>query len=82
MPFRKGVSGNPGGAVPGRKQALAAELFKNDLPKALKVLREGLDDPDERYRIAENIIDRIYGKPSQAVDLAHSGNVTVVFKDK
>jgi hypothetical protein len=45
------------------------EMLKAATPKAIKTLIDCLDEPDGRVRIqaANSLLDRLYGKPSQAI---------------
>jgi hypothetical protein len=57
--FVPGASGNPGG----RPKGIAA-LARQHTDKAIQVLVEGMESPDERVKIAaaKEILDRGYGK--------------------
>ena len=65
----KGQSGNPGGRpkMPEDLKRAMQGLAEN----AIKVLREAMESDDLRARImaASHVLDRGYGKPTQAVDL-------------
>ena len=65
----KGQSGNPGGR-PKMPEDLKRAM-QGLAEDAIKVLREALSSDDERVRImaAGHVLDRGYGKPTQAVDL-------------
>ena len=65
----KGQSGNPGGR-PKMPEDLKRAM-QGLAEDAIKVLHEALSSDDERVRImaAGHVLDRGYGKPTQAVDL-------------
>lgn len=62
MTFKPGQSGNPGG----RPKGLAARARELG-DRALDVIREGLDDPDPKVKLAaaKEVFDRGWGKPVQ-----------------
>ena len=70
-PFPKGKSGNPGGRpkIPDEVKA----ILKLQAPNALQKLLTLMESSDERiaFSAASAILDRAWGKPSQAVE--HSG---------
>jgi hypothetical protein len=86
-PFPKGVSGNPHGRRPipaDIKQALL-EL----VPDAIEVLRKMVKADKVNAlsgKAAENVLDRVYGKPAQGIE--HSGpgggvlRIEVVYTNK
>lgn len=45
------------------------------MPRAVQVIRECLEDPDERLAAAREILDRVYGKAPLAIDMHHTGQV-------
>jgi hypothetical protein len=55
------------------------ELLKAATPRAIKALIDCLDDPDGRTRIqaANSLLDRLYGKPSQAITDDEGGPLRV-----
>lgn len=69
MPFKKGQSGNPGGR-PKMPEDLKRAM-QGLAEDAIKVLQEAMQSDDLRARIlaAAHVLDRGYGKPTQAVDL-------------
>ena len=70
-PFQKGQSGNPGG----RKKIPddIKEMLNAATPDAYKLLCETINNEKEktelRVRCAEIVLDRVYGKPKQSVDV-------------
>lgn len=76
--FLPGVSGNPKG-VSGDLRARINEvsaLAQRLGPKIIKILFDIADNPEEpamaRVVAGNSIMDRAYGKPTQAVDLSNS----------
>ena len=71
-PFPRGVSPNPGGR-PRSTEAneLIRELFKEKGGAAVKRLYELCADKDPRIALAaiDKVLDRVLGKPSQAMDI-------------
>ena len=70
-PFKKGVSGNPGG------RPKTPEWFKEHTPEALKKILELLSSRDEKiaFQAAQLILAYSLGKPMQSVE--HSGALTL-----
>lgn len=83
MPFKEGQSGNPGGRPKGDKQ------FREALQTAIK-RTDG--DKTQLARIAEALVvkaisgdvpainaiaDRLDGKPNQALEVTHDGEITL-----
>lgn len=70
-PFAEGQSGNPGGRPKALKevQALAGRYTKRAIVALAKILKES---PDDKARIAaaEALLNRAWGKPSQAVEVS------------
>lgn len=68
IPWKPGQSGNPTGRPP-LPPELKAKL-RDLAPKAVQRLGEMLDDDDPRIRgmASQAILDRLYGKPTQAVE--------------
>lgn len=70
-PFKKGQSGNPSGRpkIPDDIKA----MLKGATPDACRLLCETINNPNEktelRVKCAEIVLDRVYGKPQQSVDL-------------
>lgn len=69
MVWQAGKSGNPGGRK--KLDPVAKEMFSPLLPEALKAVKIGLasDDEDLRLRAASMVLDRVFGKPAQGVEL-------------
>ena len=70
MPFKKGQSGNPGGRP--KEVAEVRELAKEHGSAAIERLVELMASDNERTAVAacEAILNRGYGRPPQAVNLA------------
>jgi hypothetical protein len=70
--FQKGVSGNPGGRPKIENAAEMREALQLLAPRAIEVLGEIMDSeesaPSARLAAAQAILDRCYGKPTQAID--------------
>jgi hypothetical protein len=68
--FKPGVSGNPFGRANAFEQVRT--LAREHSPEAFKTLVELMrltDEPLVRLRAAEQILDRAFGRPAQAVEL-------------
>ena len=79
--FVKGQSGNPEGRKP-----LAPEIKDMLLPlgkKSVAALKAVLDDPDAKHsdklKATEIVLDRLMGKPQQAVELDAKNIPQVIF---
>jgi hypothetical protein len=77
-PFPKGVSGNPGG-----KPKVAGEvraLLEGNTLKAAEKLIAMLNDSDTKIALAaaNGILDRVLGKPRQAVEVESRPSVNAV----
>ena len=66
--FQKGASGNPGG----RPAQLAGlrELAAQHTEAAIAALVRALDDPKTSVAAAVALLDRVWGKPQQAIELS------------
>jgi hypothetical protein len=68
--FKPGASGNPTGSTPAFERVRT--LAREHSPEAFKTLVELMrltDEPIVRLRAAEQILDRAFGRPAQAVEL-------------
>jgi hypothetical protein len=81
MTFVKGQSGNPGGRPKGIKEL--GELARANSKTAFERIVAMLDSPDERVVLAaaQEILNRGYGKPAQAVDVTHRSAVEEIPED-
>jgi hypothetical protein len=64
-PFKKGVSGNPGGRPTAALRV--QEMARRKTPEALEALIAALSNPRERVQAAVALLDRGWGKPVQMV---------------
>ena len=77
MVWKKGQSGNPGGK---RKPTLQWKHFKSLCQEhsidAFKVLKKLIrsDDENIQLRAVRELLDRAFGKPTQAIDLHKTDN--------
>lgn len=80
-PFEKGKSGNPSGRpkVPDDIK----DMLKAATPDACRLLCNTINDPDAkldlRVRCSEIVLDRVYGKPQQAVEVDAHNIPQVIF---
>lgn len=65
------------GPKPLRKTRQLSELLMPLVPKAIKALSNALSDPDKDVSAAKEVLDRVYGKAPQAVDLKASGEILI-----
>ena len=70
-PWKKGQSGTPGGRKKMPDDAKA--MLKAATPAAVKLLVDTLNNTNEktetRVKCAETVLDRVYGKANQPIDL-------------
>lgn len=70
-PWKKGQSGNPSGRAKIPEDAKA--MLKAATPAAVKLLVDTLNNENERtetrVKCAEAVLDRVYGKANQPIDL-------------
>ena len=66
--FVKGVSGNPSGrkAVPENVKMALTELVPEAIEVKKRILRDRDAPLDLKNRVADSVLDRVYGKPSAA----------------
>lgn len=80
-PFEKGKSGNPGGKkkIPDDIK----EMLRGATPAACKLLCDTINDPEAktelRIKCSEIVLDRVYGKPQQAVEVDAKNIPQVIF---
>ncbi len=77
-PWQPGQSGNPGGRpkVNPELRRAAQEHSVEALDVLVEVMRTGR--PGERLQAAREILDRAYGKPSQAVEVTDATPMTLI----
>lgn len=79
--FKKGVSGNP----TGRKKIPdnIKDMLKGATPDACKLLCDTINDTEAklelRIKCSEIVLDRVYGKPQQAVEVDAKNIPQVIF---
>ena len=85
-PWKPGQSGNPSGRPKIPEEV--KEILRAATPKAAQVLLEILHNPEEpsklRAEVADKILDRVYGKAAQAIDVTTDGqpiNFPLLFAD-
>ena len=78
-PFKPGQSGNPSGRP--KVEGFIRELAQRHGPEALQTLVELLRSGKEPIRLgaAEALLNRGYGRPAQAVELAGPDGGSLVF---
>lgn len=81
-PFTKGQSGNPGGRpkVAAEVKELAQQHGREAVETLVRLMREAEKD-EVRVRAAESLLDRGYGRPTQAVTGEGGGPVEFVIRD-
>jgi len=82
-PWRKGQSGNPKGPPPSPWRAWLGSV-EPDAREVLEKLQKNKHVKAEtRARIAQDLLDRIHGRPKQEVEgLFGSEGVVVIYRDK
>ena len=70
--FQKGDVSNPSGAgVLAKKNGqILKELLMKDVPRACEVIRECLNEKENKTWAAKEVLDRVFGKASQQVDVS------------
>lgn len=80
-PFKPGKSGNPGGRP--KEDPVVKEMLIAACPEAVQLLismmRNGAVKPELRVQCANTIIDRVYGKPQQSVELDSMSTPQIIF---
>lgn len=83
MPFEKGKVTNPlgqRGKNPRKVKKLKQlrDLLGGCVYKAAKVIEDCLDDPDVRLPAAKEVMDRVYGKAPQSLEVAGKGGGAII----
>jgi hypothetical protein len=78
-PFKKGQSGNPGGRpkLPEEFKELARTNSIIALQKAIDIMTNPNSDPKDVLKAADMIMDRGFGKATQAIEAKVEGNMVV-----
>lgn len=78
--FVKGQSGNPGGRK--KEPREVQDALKALCPAAVERIKKAISDPLDRegVKAAFGVLERVYGKPKQAVEIAGEGGGPVQFK--
>lgn len=76
--------GRPEGILDKRKRGQIREILLPHVPEAIKALIESLGVKDTRLAAAKDILDRVYGKAAQAVEVTgeEGGPLIAVIRDK
>lgn len=71
MTFKPGQSGNPSGtdAAKRKQQKQIKELLAKYVPEAVEAIGRMLKDPDYMQFATKEVLDRVYGKAAQTVDV-------------
>lgn len=71
MTFKQGISGNPAGMSSAAKKnsLLLKELLIKHVPDAVAVIVECLKEKENKTWAAKEILDRVYGKAAQSIDV-------------
>lgn len=83
--FVKGARANPGGRPKlTEEQKDIKKLLAHLVPKSIEVMEQILasdSSPRDKIKVAEMVLDRVYGKPQQYVDVdAHDTSVHVTWE--
>lgn len=76
-------AGRPRGSRKSLLTAQIRDLLIEHVPKAIQVLVEELDSKENRAGVAQDILNRVYGKAPQAVQVTgeNGGPLVAVIKD-
>ncbi len=82
--FMPGTSGNPGGRPADTQETREGkEMLRAASPAACQLLCDTINDPEAklelRIKCAEIVLDRVYGKPQQAVEVDAKNVPQVIF---
>jgi hypothetical protein len=79
MPFKKGQSGNPGGRPKQERAVVEAARAAGD--RCIEVLQELVehDDPRVQLAAADQLLNRGFGKPRQAITAEAKNNLQIKF---
>lgn len=78
--FQKGKSGNPAGRKKEPKEV--QDALKDLCPAAVERIKNAISDPldKEGVKAAFGVLERVYGKPKQSVEVAGEGGGPVQFQ--
>jgi hypothetical protein len=86
MPFKKGISGNPGGRPKKTETLLEVEaLARQYAPQAMEALvKIATPGKSDSARVAASIaiLDRAFGRPRQTLEAKNASNVQYFISDK
>jgi hypothetical protein len=86
MPFKKGISGNPGGRPKKTETLLEIEaLARQYAPQAMEALvKIAMSGKTDSARVAASIaiLDRAFGRPRQTLEAKSASNVQYFISDK
>jgi hypothetical protein len=82
-PWKKGQSGNPRGRLPSPWRAWLSGVEPNARETLEGLLKNKGVKPEVRIRIAQDLLDRLHGRPKQEIEgLFGSEGTVVIYRDK
>lgn len=83
-PFQKGQSGNPGGRP--KTPNKVKTMLKSAAPEAVQLLIETISNENvamsHRLDAAKEVLNRVYGKPTQPIDGDMDAVIQILFSDE